>query len=76
MDGVMWEQALWEVWPCAAGRCGRLGHGGCGREQLNTTQIYARIYDETIYRQFKEAMSHLEAIEVDPCLAPGKESTT
>ncbi len=35
-----------------------------GHEQLNTTQIYARLYDETLYRQFKEAISHLEAIPV------------
>ena len=41
-----------------------------GHEHLNTTQIYARIYDQTLYRQFKEAMSRLEAIEVD---APGPE---
>lgn len=32
-----------------------------GYEHLNTTQIYARIYDQTLYRQFKEAKSHLEA---------------
>ena len=31
----------------------------------NTAQIYARIHDETLYEQFKTAMSHLEAIAVD-----------
>jgi len=36
-----------------------------GHEHRDTTLIYARIYDETIYRQLKEAMSHPEAIEVD-----------
>ncbi len=36
-----------------------------GHQHLNTTQIYARIYDKTLYKQFKEAMSRLEAIEVD-----------
>jgi hypothetical protein len=36
-----------------------------GHEHLTTTQIYARIYDETLYRQFREAISHLEAIPVE-----------
>jgi integrase/recombinase XerD len=36
-----------------------------GHQHLNTTQIYARIYDETLYEQFKTAMSRLEAIAVD-----------
>lgn len=35
-----------------------------GHQHLSTTQLYARIYDETLYRQFKSAMSSLEAIEV------------
>jgi site-specific recombinase XerD len=35
-----------------------------GHRRLNTTQIYARIYDETLYQQFTAAMSRLEAIEV------------
>ena len=30
-----------------------------------TAQIYARIYDQTLYEQFKTAMSRLEAIAVD-----------
>jgi hypothetical protein len=34
-------------------------------EQYRTTQVYARIYDETLYEQFKTAMSRLEAIAVD-----------
>ena len=42
-----------------------------GHEHLNTTQIYARIYDETLYGQFKETMSRLEAIAVDEW--PGSE---
>ena len=36
-----------------------------GHQKLDTTQIYASIYDETLYRQFKEAMARLEAIEVE-----------
>ena len=36
-----------------------------GHQYLNTTQVYARIYDETLYEQFKAAMSRLEAIAVD-----------
>jgi hypothetical protein len=36
-----------------------------GHQYLNTTQVYARIYDETFYEQFKTAMSRLEAIAVD-----------
>jgi hypothetical protein len=41
-----------------------------GHEHLNTTKIYARIYEETFYRQFKEAMFHQEAIEVDALHSP------
>jgi len=33
-----------------------------GHQRLDTTQLYARIYDETLYQQFKEAMSRLEGI--------------
>jgi integrase len=36
-----------------------------GHQYLNTTQVYARIYDKTLYEQFKTAMSRLEAIAVD-----------
>ncbi len=32
-----------------------------GHQHLNTTQLYARIYDETLYKQFTEAMSKLES---------------
>ncbi len=35
-----------------------------GHQDLSTTQMYARIHDETLYRQFKRAMSSLEAIAV------------
>ena len=31
-----------------------------GHQNLNTTQIYARVYDETLYQQFQDAMSRLE----------------
>ncbi len=34
-------------------------------QHLNTTQLYARVYDETLSEQFKAAMSRLEAIPVD-----------
>lgn len=36
-----------------------------GHQHLNITLLYARIYDETLYEQFKTAMSQLEAIPVD-----------
>jgi hypothetical protein len=36
-----------------------------GHQNLDTTQQYARIYDETLYEQFKTSMSRLEAIAVD-----------
>ena len=36
-----------------------------GHEHLNTTQIYARLYDQTLYRQFREATARLEALAVD-----------
>ena len=36
-----------------------------GHQNLTTTQVYAQVYDETLYRQFREAMSHLDAIVVD-----------
>ncbi len=36
-----------------------------GHQHLNTTQVYARIYGETLYEQFKVVMSRLEAIAVD-----------
>jgi hypothetical protein len=35
-----------------------------GHQRLDTRQQYARIYDETLYEQFKMAMSRLEAIAV------------
>jgi hypothetical protein len=35
-----------------------------GHQQLDTTLIYAHIYDETVYEHFKAAMARLEAIEV------------
>jgi len=36
-----------------------------GHQHLNTTQIYARIYDQTLYRQFREATDRLEGLAVD-----------
>jgi integrase/recombinase XerD len=36
-----------------------------GHQNLSMTQLYARIYDETLYKQFQAAMSHLEAIAVE-----------
>ena len=43
-----------------------------GHQNLNTTQLYARVHDETLYEQFKVAMSRLEAIPADdwPAGAP------
>jgi len=32
-----------------------------GHLHLNTTQVYARIYDDALYEQLKAAMSSLEA---------------
>jgi hypothetical protein len=48
-------------------------HRPLGHQRLDTTQIYAQIYDETLYLQFKEAMSRLEAIEVEDW--PGVETS-
>ena len=36
-----------------------------GHEHLNATQIYARIYDQTLYRQFREATSRLDGLAAD-----------
>jgi hypothetical protein len=36
-----------------------------GHQHLNTTQIYARIYDDTLCKQFRGAMSKLESVEID-----------
>ena len=36
-----------------------------GHRRLNDTQVYAQIYDQTLYRQFQEAISSLEAIPID-----------
>jgi integrase/recombinase XerC len=36
-----------------------------GHQQLETTQIYARIYDKTLYEQFKTAINRLEAIAIE-----------
>jgi site-specific recombinase XerD len=33
-----------------------------GHQHLNTTQIYARIYDQTLYRQFREATARLDGL--------------
>lgn len=35
-----------------------------GHEHLTTTQIYARVYDETLHAQFKAAMARIETIAV------------
>ena len=34
-------------------------------QHLHTTQRYACIYDETLYKQFSKAMASLEAIAVE-----------
>ena len=44
-----------------------------GHQRLDTTQIYAHIYDETLYQQFRGAMSRSEAIEVEDW--PGVETS-
>lgn len=36
-----------------------------GHKYLTSTQRYAQVYDETLYRQFREAMSQLEAIAIE-----------
>ncbi len=46
-----------------------------GHQNLSTTQLYARIYDATLYRQFKHAMSSLEAIEVSDWPQPETDIT-
>ncbi|MBI3941567.1 MAG: tyrosine-type recombinase/integrase [Chloroflexi bacterium] len=35
-----------------------------GHQYLNTTQVYASIYDETLHDQFQEAMARWEGLEV------------
>jgi integrase/recombinase XerC len=47
-----------------------------GHQNLSTTQLYARIYDETLYRQFKDAMSSLEKIAVSDWPRPQVDTTT
>lgn len=47
-----------------------------GHQHISTTQLYARIYDETLYRQFKDAMSGLEAIAVNDWPLPDTDITT
>jgi site-specific recombinase XerD len=42
-----------------------------GHQHINMTQRYARIYDATLYEQFKEAMSRLDAVAVEDW--PGSE---
>ena len=44
-----------------------------GHQNLRTTQLYAQIYDETLYRQFKDAMSSLDAIAVSDWPLPETE---
>jgi site-specific recombinase XerD len=41
-----------------------------GHRNLNTTQLYARIHDETLRQQFLSAMTRLEAIAVSDWPAP------
>ena len=41
-----------------------------GHKRLDTTQVYARVYDETLYQQFQDAMSRLEIIDIEPSV-PG-----
>jgi len=36
-----------------------------GHENLSTTQVYAQIYDTTLYVQFQSTMSQLEAIPIE-----------
>jgi integrase len=43
-----------------------------GHQNLNTTQIYTRVYDETLYQQFQDAMSRLETKVLESPL-PGTE---
>ena len=35
-----------------------------GHQDINQTLIYARVYDETVYQQFSEAMTQVETILV------------
>ncbi len=36
-----------------------------GHRSIDTTMIYAQIYDETLYAQFRDAMSQMESIAVE-----------
>ena len=44
-----------------------------GHRRLDATKLYTRIYDEPLYQQFEEAMSRLEAIEVNAWPSPKTE---
>jgi site-specific recombinase XerD len=44
-----------------------------GHQDLNTTLIYAQVYDETLNQQFQTAMRSLEAIPVDEWPQPDPE---
>ncbi len=45
-----------------------------GHQDLNTTLIYAQVYDETLNQQFQTAMRALEAIPVDEWPQPDPEA--
>ena len=36
-----------------------------GHRSINTTMIYAQLYDETLHAQFRDAMSQMESIVVE-----------
>jgi len=44
-----------------------------GHQELRTTQMYARIHAETLYRQFKRAMSSLDAVAFTDWPQPGED---
>jgi hypothetical protein len=46
-----------------------------GHQNLSTMQLYARIHDETLHQQFKDAMSSLEAVAVSDWPRPETEIT-
>ena len=47
-----------------------------GHQILKTTQIFARVYDKTLYKQFQDAMTRLETKILKPHLTDIKQESS